>query len=95
MAGLGLCVAIESCLFEADGQLVTLREGAILVAGHPFIRARPGLFEPLTIKIDYPPDGLAVDEATIRIAGNDAGEYGHRMVMVAAVRTRPADISRR
>lgn len=91
--GLGLVVAVEACMFQDDGgKMITLREGALLVGSHPFVRARPGLFEPLTLKIDYPPDGLATDEVTVRVAGNDAGEYGHRSVPVTAVRTRPPRI---
>lgn len=72
--------------------MITLAEGAILVAGHPFVKSHPNLFEPLTIKVDFPPDDLAMDEVTVRVAGNDAGEYGQRSVPVTAVRTRPPRI---
>lgn len=85
----GLCICTEACAFEDGGKWVTLREGAVLLSGHRYVKDHAALFEPLALRIDYPPDDLGMDEVTVRIAGDGAGGYGYRFVQVAAVRTRP------
>ena len=49
----GIFVCRSTVLFEHDGVEVAIRRGATVRAGHPIMKGREDMFEPLVVEYDY------------------------------------------
>ena len=53
MAEPDLYVGKEPCTFDFRGSPVFIGPGTVVRAGHPLMKGREGLFEPLTVHFDH------------------------------------------
>jgi hypothetical protein len=96
--GFDLFVARDAATWLADdGTPRMVRPGTVVRSGHPYMTARPDLFEPLVIEVAFE-DDLELSTARVLVVGSDAAgaafEHGRAGLHLATVRTRaPAPVA--